>query len=381
MTYDRILITGASGFIGSRLCEKFKLQYGLLYRALVHNYNKAARIARLGSDMVAADLRDPAQLETALSGCDAVVHLAYVERKNVEAGLLAACRRAGIKRFVHISSMAVHGPHPGPECAHEETAVIGKYNEPYSDAKARSENTVRQEFSRGLAGVILRPTIVYGPYGPFVINVINRAREGVITLIDDGAGICNAVHVDDVCDAVYAALHSDKALGKAFFINGDRAVTWREYNLTFAHMVSPQVEVRSVAAGDIRQYWAARAPSLRTNFRAFKRLLASPEFQSQLENVPALRTSIRWSKARLKKLLSSNQLIALQNAGAVAPAPAGAATWPNIGRLVREDFHLEFSNALAKELMGWKPAFDFPAGAEAARSWLAFAGMLGPRAE
>jgi nucleoside-diphosphate-sugar epimerase len=379
MSYERVLITGASGFIGSRLCEKFTLQYGLRYRALVHNFSRAARIARLGSDMAAGDLSDPAGLDAALSGCDAVVHLAYVEEKNVEEKLLAACRRARIKRFIHISSMAVHGPRPGPECAHEETATIRHYKQTYSDAKARAEKTVQQAIARGLSGVILRPTIVYGPYGPFVVRVIERAREGAITLIDDGSGVCNAVYVDDVCDAIHAALHTEKGLGKAFFINGDRAVAWRDFNLTFAQMVSPEAEVRSVRAQDVRAYWDARKPSLRANFTALKRLLASSDFQDQLETVPALRSAMRWSKSALKKMLSANQVIALQHAGAATHASGDAVSWPDMGRIVREDFHLEFSNALAKELLDWKPAFDFSAGAAVTRTWLEFTGMLRPR--
>ena len=234
MQYSRVLITGASGFIGSRLCEKFKLQYAIPYRAVVHRFARAARIARLGSEMVGMDLSDPTSLDAALEGCDAVVHLAYVDAGKAEETLLAACRRARVKRFVHISSMAVHGPNPGPECAHEETATIGRYNEPYSDAKARAEKVVQREIARGLPGVILRPTIVYGPYSPFVVRVIEAARAGAISLIDEGSGVCNAVYVDDVCDAIYAALESERAIGQAVFITGDRAVSWRDYNLTFA---------------------------------------------------------------------------------------------------------------------------------------------------
>ncbi|MGC2414138.1 MAG: NAD-dependent epimerase/dehydratase family protein [Stellaceae bacterium] len=377
MSYERILITGASGFIGSRLCEKLTLQYRLPYRALVRNYSRAARIARLAPEMVAGDLTDPAALDAALSGCDAVVHLAFVEKENVEDNLLAACRRARIKRFVHISSMAVHGPQPGPECAREETATIRHYNQDYSDAKARAEKKVQRAIAHGLPGVILRPTIVYGPYGPFVVRVIESAREGAVTLIDDGLGICNAVYVDDVCDAIYAALHTETGLGKAFFINGDRAVSWRDFNLTFAKMVSPEIEIRSVSAREVRAYWEAGKPSLRSNISAMKRLLSSEDFQDQLATVPALRSAIRWSKGRLKKILSADRVIALQYAGAGPLASAESTSWPDMGRIVREDFHLEFSNALAKQLLDWKPAFDFPAGAAMTKTWLEFADMLG----
>jgi nucleoside-diphosphate-sugar epimerase len=379
MQYSRILITGASGFIGSRLCEKFKLQYGLPYRAAVHRFDRAARIARLGSELISFDLRQPAALDAALEGCDAVVHLAFVSAGTAETQLVRAAKRARVKRFIHVSSMAVHGPTPGPECATEATATIGRYNQPYSDAKAGAEKVVQQGIAGGLPGVILRPTIVYGPYSPFVVRVIEAARAGAIDLIDDGNGICNAVYVDDVCDAIHAALHNQNAVGQAMFVNGDRAVSWREYNLTFANMVTPPPEIRTVSSADIRNHWDALKPSLRSNAKALSRLLSSSDFHDQLATVPLMKSTIRWTKVRLKKLLSDNGLAALRRAGGASVGRIPAPAWPDEGRLVREDFHLEFSNALARRVLDWRPAFDLAAGAAATRTWLEFAGMLAPR--
>jgi nucleoside-diphosphate-sugar epimerase len=378
MQYAKILITGASGFIGSRLCEKFKLQYGLPHRALVHNFSKAARIARLGTEMAAGDLADPAQLDAALSGCDAVVHLAFGDAKNAEENLLAACRRAGVKRFIHTSSMAVHGPTPGPECAHEATATIGHYNHPYSDAKARAETVVARALAQGLRGVILRPTIVYGPYSPFVTRVVEAARTGAISLIDEGRGVCNAVYVDDVCDAIHAALESDRALGKALFITADQAVSWKEFNLAFATMVEPPPRVGNVPAREARAYWESRKPSFKSNLAAVKRLVASSDFHDQLETVPAVRSAMKWTKTNLKKILSADRVTVLKSAGAGRSGAGAPAAWPDAGRLDREDFHLVFSNALAKSTLDWKPAYDFPAGAAITRTWLEFACLLRP---
>ncbi len=375
MKYTKILITGATGFIGSRLCEKFRLQYGLPYRALVRNFSRAARIARLGTEMVAGNLADPASLEAALNGCDGVVHLGFGSAGAAEHNLLRACRQVRLKRFVHISSMAVHGPNPGPHCAEEATATIGRYDEEYSDAKARAEITVQRAFDRGLPGVILRPTIVYGPHGPFVTRVVEAARRGTVSLIDGGKGVCNAVYVDDVCDAIYAALMGERALGCALFINADSAVSWREYNLTFANMVSPPPQFVDFPGADVRAHWAAAKPSIRTNLAALKRLITSAEFQAQLETVPALRAALRWGKRTLMKILSADQVATLRNVEGSYPAEA-ASEFPDYGRLVREDFHLEFSNKLAQQSLDWQPAFDFRRGAEMTRHWLEFAGLL-----
>lgn len=378
MQYSRVLITGASGFIGSRLCEKFKLQYGVPYRAGVRRFDRAARIARLGSEMVGLDFANPASLDAAVKDCDAIVHLAFVPRSNAEANLIAAAKRGRVKRFVHISSMAVHGPAPGPECAREETAVIKHYHEPYSDAKARAEKIVQRAIGQGLPAVILRPTIVYGPYSPFITRIIEAARAGAVSLIDEGAGTCNAVYVDDVCDAIHAALESDSALGQAMFVNADHAVAWKDFNLTFANMVTPAPAIGNFRAQDVRAHWNSVKPSFGSNCRDLLRLIASSKFQEQLETVPFMKFTIRRSKFYLKKWLPETIVLSLASAGAAnaAPNPSGSQAWPDLGRCVREDFHIEFVNGLAKRVMNWKPAFDFAAGAALTRTWLEFTGML-----
>lgn len=377
MSYSKILITGATGFIGTRLCEKLALQYRVPFRALVRNFSRAARIARLNAEMMPGDLSDQASLEHALSGCDAVVHLGFGSARAAERNLLAACKSAGIKRLVHISSMAVHGPNPGPECASERTATIGHYGEGYSDAKAEAERTVQKAIKAGFPAVILRPTIVYGPYSPFVLNVIREASNGYVSLLDDGAGVCNAVFVDDVCDAIFAALTNDGALGGAYFITDDHAIAWKDFNLTFANMVSPPPRIVHLSSRDIREKLQAAKPTFASNVKAFGRLMASSEFHDQLESVPALKSWMRWSKRKLKRMLPDERLASLRRAGGAShwvarttvPARADA------GRLVREDFRLEFSNELAKREMGWKPRFDFPRGAQITGKWLEFAGL------
>jgi nucleoside-diphosphate-sugar epimerase len=377
MSYSKILITGATGFIGTRLCEKLTLQHRMPFRAIVRNFSKAARIARLNAEMVPGDLSDRASLERALVGCDAVVHLGFGSARTAERNLLVACKNASVSRFVHMSSMAVHGPNPGPECASEATATIGYYGEAYSDAKVAAERTIQRAMDAGYPGIILRPGIVYGPYSPFVLNVVREAKNGYVSLLDDGVGICNAVFVDDVCDAIISALTRDGALGRAFFVTGDHAVSWREFNLTFANMVSPSPQIVNFSSCDIREGLHAARPTVSSNIKAFGRLMANSDFHDQLETVPALRSSIRWSKRNLKKILPANGLASLRRAGE-ASNQAGRATpttCPDAGRLVREDFQLEFSNELAKQEMGWKPGFDFARGARVTGKWLEFAGL------
>ena len=382
MKPTKILITGAAGFIGSRLCERLKLHYQLPYRALVRSFTKANRIARLDSEMVAGDLLDRAAVRRALHGCDVVVHLAHSEDSTapLEAKiLLRACLEEKIKRFVHLSSMAVHGPRPGPECAQEATATIRRYGEAYSDSKAGVEKLVQQALTAdGLAGVILRPTIVYGPYSPHVFQVIEPARRGEASLIEGGSGICNAVYVDDVCDAIHRALVTERGLGQAFFITADQAVTWKEFILTLANMVEPAPTVVDFSAAQVLAHWAAQRPTLKSNLRALARLAASPEFHKQLGTVPALGAVLFTAKRTLRGLLTENQVLYLKS---LRPNPtAGPAVptrrLPTVNRVLRETFPVGFSNSHAKDLLDWQPAYNLLQGAAVTQTWLSFARLL-----
>jgi nucleoside-diphosphate-sugar epimerase len=381
MTPSRILVTGSTGFIGARLCERLTVDYKLAYRALVRDFGRAPRIARLAADMVRGDIDDLESLDRALDGCDTVVHLAYSDGPQTRR-LLRACRKRGIQRFVHMSSIAVHGANPGPESAREETAPIGHYpGEEYSNMKAAAERAVQAAIGRELRAVILRPTIVYGPYGPFVTSIVDAARErGVLTLLDEGGGVCNSVYVDDVCDAIRAAIENDRALGSAFFVTADRAVTWREFNLAFAEMVMPAPRIVSVRSDEVRRYWASQRPTLKENLAAAGRLAASADFHRQLATVPVFGSLITGGKRMVKSVLSSDRLATLKHLRGTPAHDGGnrdpGIAWPDMGRVTRECLGIAFSNERARTVLGWRPRYDLQAGAALTRTWLEFAKAL-----
>lgn len=383
MTPSKVLVTGATGFIGARLCERLALAYRLPYRALVRRFTKANRIARMGAEMVAGDLMRPETIAAALDGCDAVVHLAHSDDRSAPketANLLRESLKARVQRFVHVSSMSVHGPNPGPESTREETATIRRYGEAYSDSKAAAEKAVQAAVrSDGLPAVVLRPTVVYGPYSPFVTSVVESARGGEVSLIDGGNGVCNAVYVDDVCDAIRTALTTEKGVGRSYFVTGDDLVTWGDFICAFAGLVDPPPRFRDVSSEEAQRYWHARRPTLRGNVRALARLAASPAFHKEVSAVPAVGAAITWAKRTLAKALSEEKKLELK-ARFQAPAPRAAAApapaWPNEGRLVRETCRVKFSNELARAVLGWRPRYDFPRGVRVTRTWLEFARLL-----
>ncbi len=334
----RCLITGAAGFIGQRLCEQFDAHGRQPYSPLVRTAHSGAQMRRSGRQPVVADLVNAAQLGSALKGCDAVVHLAHgAQGPLATRRLVDAAVASGVKRFVHVSTMSVHGPAPGPEAANEATARVGRYDHDYSDSKAEQEEIVQAAFDRGdLPAVILRPTVVYGPHGHFVLQVIQQARNGVVSVFDGGVGVCNAVYVDDVCAAIDAALVAPKALGEALFINADQVVSWGDFITAFAALVATPQRRVDLSSSEALRYWA----------------------EHPVETSPGLLARVGRKVKRL--------------AGWRPPV----APWPPAGRVQRETLRVRFSNDKAKRLLDWSPQVDFPRGVALTGAWLHAAGHL-----
>lgn len=387
MKPTKILVTGATGFIGSRLCELLSLAHRLPYRALVRDFSRAARIARMDTELVAGDMLDAGSLARAVDGCDVVVNLAHGDDASAEtqtAHLVEACARARVRRFVHMSSMAVYGPSPKPPVVTESTAPIERWGEAYSDAKAAAEAVVVAASKRGaLATVILRPTIVYGPYSFFVTPIVQDARQGKISLIDGGRGLCNAVYVDDVCESVVAGIFRDDAVGAVVQINGDTRLTWRDFITTFADMVEGEKTIHDHSLEEIATHWQAQRPRARDSVTAAIRLAASPAFHAQLGTIPPVGKLIRGAKELVARRITPEQKLMLksrlQGRRAAATPGGGAARparMPSEGRVVREAYRSWVSNDLAKARLGWAPAHPFALGARRTGEWLRFARLV-----
>lgn len=385
MTPAKILVTGATGFIGSRLCELLSLEYRLPYRALVRDFSRAARIARLDPELAGGDMSDPASLARAVEGCDAVINLAHGDDQGARkqtTQLVQACARAGVRRLVHVSSMAVHGPAPGPEVLTEANAPMRRWGEAYSDAKAAAEAVVVAAGRRGaLETVVLRPTIVYGPYSFFVTPIVQDARNGFVSLIDGGRGICNAIYVDDVCEAIMAALDRDDASGGAFLLNGNDRMSWREFITTFADMVEGEKHVYDHALDAIAAHRRAEQPRARDSVKAAVRLAASPAFHAQLATIPPVGRLLRGTKELVSSAIGAERKLMIKSRFqgrrfAIPEDDRPRPRMPSEGRVVREAYRSWVSNDLAKARLGWAPAHSFALGAQRTAEWLRFARMI-----
>ncbi|MFW5875817.1 MAG: NAD-dependent epimerase/dehydratase family protein [Myxococcota bacterium] len=264
-----LAITGVGGFIGKRLAER-ALERGFTVRGLEVSAEAAARAEGLGVQVVVGDITDPAAAARMCEGADAVVHTAAIVREdgpwdlfrrvNVEGAetVARAARDAGVRRFVHLSSVMVYGFHypPGVD---EEGPLRGDGN-PYCTTKIESEAALLAFQQNGdLDVVLVRPGDVYGPGSqPWVVRPIELMKARLIVLPRRGHGYMNPVYVDNLIDGLFLALATEHT-GQAFNITDGRAVTYMDYFSRLAR-----------AAG-VPGPWTAPEPLLRAAFQAVER--------------------------------------------------------------------------------------------------------------
>lgn len=237
----RSLVTGAGGFVGRYLVARL-MAAGIPCRALVRRPLGASLD---GVDAVRGDVTDAASLAGAAAGCDVVFHCAWggttladARQINVAGtrAVVEAAAAAGVRRIVHLSSMAVHGRALPPVL--EETAPLCERGDPYAVTKAEGERVaLARGQALGLEVVVLRPTLVYGPGAPlWVLGYFERVKQERVVMIDGGRGLANLVYVDDLVTAMLAAAVAPVA-AEVFLISGAAPVTWRAYLGQFAALL------------------------------------------------------------------------------------------------------------------------------------------------
>lgn len=251
---ERILVLGASGFIGRRVVQSLLESDWAIPRAALHRTPLALP---LPVETVQLDGTDPLALEAALDGVSGVVNAITGDASTIVAGgraLFAACAsQPRPPRIVHLSTTLVYADAAGT--VDESAPLRGDYGS-YSEAKVEVE-----ELALSYRAVVrLRPGIVYGPGSPLwtgrIAQWLLARRLG--DLGDAGRGWCNLAYIDDVVDAVCRALRMPGIEGEAFNLAMPAPPTWNEYLQRFAAALGASFvqisrarlafEVRAVAA-------------------------------------------------------------------------------------------------------------------------------------
>jgi predicted dehydrogenase/nucleoside-diphosphate-sugar epimerase len=381
--YQKILVVGASGFLGSTLAERLALRLGATVRVNIHRASTAVRLARLPVEYVECDLLNREQVMRCVEGCDVVVNCARDrsgERKGTldvlirgTQNLLEAAAKHNVRKFVHISSAAVHGFKHVAKVV-DESAPFKFSLDPYVMGKIKSEKIV-MSFSRQLPVVILRPTLIYGPFSAdWVAGIADRLKNHMVTLIGDD-GLANLVFVSDVVDAILLAIEKDEANGKAFIVNNDRDVpAWRDYIQQFCDVLNvTPVELSGVNRFDR----LSRTASLfRDSAHAARSLLRSSEMLAFLAQIPlVVAVGAKLIRGERRKRIESQLALPLELA---SPDPKILLRYETIDRPLSEVFTCKtvFSASRARNTLGFEPSTSFSEGMRKTLEWIKWAYLV-----
>lgn len=259
----RVLITGASGFLGSHIAEAF-VERGHTVAALVRPSSRVDFLQSLGVELRQATLEEASSLRDAMRGADLLVHTAAkvhthgfwrdFVRTTIEGTrhTLQAAIEAGVGHYIHISTVGVYGFPRTNGAPFDETYPYGqpyRWNY-YSRAKIQAEKLVRDAQAKQLiATTILRPTWVYGPRDATTLDRLSAAlRAGRYKWIGDGSNKLSLVYVADAANAVLLAATDPRSRGQIYNVAADEASpTQREFVTRICELLALPVPTASIS--------------------------------------------------------------------------------------------------------------------------------------
>ncbi len=223
------MVTGATGFTGSCLTKKL-VSLGLTVRAIARPCSQLGELEQLPIEWFRGNVYDPKTVALAAEEVEYIFHVAAAFRKakieeeeytrvHIESTKLlaaAALQNSSFKRFVHVSTIGVHGHIKNPPAREDDPFDP---DDTYQRTKARAELWLSDFASKNnLPFTIIRPTGIFGPGDRRLFKVFRMAAKPIFPILGYGKCLYHYIHVDDLTDAMLLAATHKKALGEAFII-------------------------------------------------------------------------------------------------------------------------------------------------------------------
>jgi nucleoside-diphosphate-sugar epimerase len=381
-----VLVTGGTGFIGSRLVEKLAIEQRAHVRVLVRNFSRASRIARLPVEMIAGDIKDFELVRRAAQGCEVAFNCVYDfngdhegQRRTSSEGarnLARAILEERVGRLIHVSTFAVYAPAKDGDLT--ETSPWPKSNHYYVSIKRETEQLLLQMHkAKGLPVVVLQPTLVYGPFSHFwTVAMTQKLTSGIVALVNGGTGYSNPVYIDDLIDAMILAASRPDVLGETFLISGEKPITWRDFYAAFESIIGTRSCIE-MSEEELRRESAKRKRQASPMARLFS-LARRPDVLAILRTLPPVPTTV----SLVKKVLSQDQWLSVKtrlNNGSQSSNGNDAVVRP---LYLPDELTLQMYKSRttvridkARSRLGYMPKFDFEAGMSLTAEFLRWANL------
>jgi len=243
----KILLTGASGFLGSHTAEELSNRGHWLY-ALVRKTSKTHHLKNLNTEMLEGSLSKLDALDSILPKVEVVIHIAGVvkalsakefEQVNVEGTqnvvrkVLGASRRPQL--FIYISTIAVHDPRNSPNfCLPPEDC------HPLSDyGKSKQKGELALNKLQGkVRTVILRPPLLYGPNDVELLPMFRAINHGIVPLYQSGKNQFSACYVGDVAKAISDLAEGNHSTDEIYCLDDGDRHSWRSFALEVGRVLN-----------------------------------------------------------------------------------------------------------------------------------------------
>jgi len=288
---QKVLLTGASGFIGSFLAEKL-LEKGYQVRGLVRTSDDLRWIADLDIECHFGDLLRPDTLLRAVEDVDYIYHVAGLTKscsgedyykineqgtKNIINAILKTNQH--LKRFIYVSSQAAAGPSP----TLEPLAEIDKPKPitDYGKSKLAAEEYL-EKVKNEIPLTIVRPSSVYGPRDRDILHFFKTVKKGINPQVGRRQKYLSLIFVRDLIRGIILAAERKKSAGKTYFITSPRPYSWDEiarvtlklFNKRGVQVYIPETVIRGISAiSELYSKITLKAPLL--NNQKFKEMKQS----------------------------------------------------------------------------------------------------------
>mgnify|MGYP001024622387 CR=1 FL=1 len=247
----KVLVTGGTGFAGSHLVSRL-ISDGFEVRVIARSQKKAEKLKERGVEIILGDITDKDVVKEAVNGVKKVYHLAANWRTagvpdkvywDVNVGgtrnLLEASIRENVERFIHCSTMGVHG-HVDEIPSNENT----RYNpgDIYQVTKLEAEKLALNFYrEKGLPVSVIRPCAIYGPGDMRLLKMFRAISKKRFIMLGSGETLYHMVYVTDLAEGFRLAADKEEAIGEPFLIGGEEYVSLNK----LAEMIAREIGVSS----------------------------------------------------------------------------------------------------------------------------------------